>query len=143
MKMLEHWQIYALGSAFFAGAVSILAKIGIANIPSNLVTLIRAAIITFLLVLLVSVRREWVNPSVLDTRSLIFIVLSAVATGLSWICYFRALQMAPASTVAPLDKLSLAFSVFLAVLFLREHLSGLQWGGVILMTLGALLVGLK
>ena len=143
MKITDHWQFYAWGSAFFAGLVAILAKIGIANIPSNLVTLIRAVIISIFLIILVSIRGEWMSPGKFDHRSLIFIVLSALATGISWLFYFRALQMAPASSVAPIDKLSLVFSVILAVIFLGEQLNGWQWGGVGLMVLGALIVGMK
>ena len=142
-KMLTSWQIYALLSAFFAGLVAILAKIGIANIPSNTATFIRTVIINIFLIFLISIRGEWVNPTTLNPRNLTFLILSGLATGLSWICYFKALQMGPASMVAPIDKLSLIFAVVLAVLFLGEHLSLLQWSGVVLMTVGALLVGLK
>ena len=143
MKITDQWQCYAWGSAFFAGLVTILAKMGIANIPSNLVTLIRALIISLLLIVLVTARGEWISPAKIDSRSLIFITLSALATGLSWLCYFRALQMAPASRVAPIDKLSLVFSVVLAVIFLGEKLNSWQWGGVGLMIIGALLVRIK
>ena len=143
MKMFTDWQIYALASAFFAGLVVILAKIGITHIPSNMATLIRTAVIAIFLILLVSLRGEWTNPSLLDKKSLIFLILSGLATGLSWICYFRALQLGPASMVASIDKLSLAFAVLMAALFLGEHLGWQQWGGVVLMTCGALLIVLK
>ena len=143
MKLSDHWQFYAWGSAFFAGLVAIWAKMGIANIPSNLVTLIRAVLISALLIVLVTARGEWISPAKIDSHSLIFIALSALATGLSWLCYFRALQMAPASSVAPIDKLSLVFSVVLAIIFLGEKLNNWQWGGVGLMIIGALLVRIK
>ena len=139
MKILD-WQIYALGSAFFAGAVAILAKIGIADVPSNLATLIRTIVITLFLVVLVSVRSEWINPSTINKKAFIFLILSGIATGLSWICYFRALQLGPASLVTSIDKFSLVFTVLLAVLLLGERLNLLQWSGVALMTVGALLI---
>ena len=141
--MLNNWQIYALGSAVFAGLTAVLAKVGVVGLPSNTATLIRTIVIMMFLIPLVIIRREWVNPFTLNTRILVFLVLSGIATGLSWICYFRALQIGPASVVAPIDKLSLFFAVLLAVLFLGERLSLYQWGGVILMSFGALLVAFK
>jgi len=141
--VLSDWRIYALGSAVFAGLTAVLAKVGVSGLPSNTATLIRTIVIIMFLVVLVSLRGEWVNPFTLNSRTLIFLILSAIATGLSWICYFRALQMGPASVVAPIDKLSLFFAVLLAVLFLGERLSLYQWGGVILMGFGAILVAFK
>lgn len=141
--MLSDWRIYALGSAIFAGLTAVLAKVGVSGLPSNTATLIRTIVIIMFLVVLVALRGEWVNPFTLSSRSLTFLVLSGIATGLSWICYFRALQMGPASVVAPIDKLSLFFAVLLSVIFLGERLNLLQWGGVILMSFGALLVALK
>ena len=141
--MLSDWQIYALASAVFAGLTAVLAKVGVVGLPSNTATLIRTVVIIMFLIGLVVVRREWVNPLTLSKRSLIFLVLSGFATGLSWIFYFRALQIGPASIVAPIDKLSLPFAVLLSVLFLGERLSFTQWGGAILMSLGALLMALK
>lgn len=143
MRMSSDWWIYALGSAVFAGLTAVLAKVGVSGFPSNTATLIRTIVIILFLVFLVSLRGEWVNPFSFNSRSLLFLVLSGIATGLSWICYFRALQIAPASVVAPIDKLSLVFGVLLAVLFLGERLSLLQWGGVLLMSVGALLVAFK
>ena len=141
--MLSNWLIYALGSAVFAGLTVVLAKVGVVGLPSNTATLIRTAVLIMFLIPLVIIRREWVNPFTLNTRSLIFLVLSGIATGLSWVCYFRALQIGPASVVAPVDKLSLFFAVVLAVVFLGERLSLYQWGGAILMGLGALLIAFK
>ena len=141
--MLSDWRIYALGSAVFAGLTAVLAKVGVAGLPSNAATLIRTVVIFMFLIALVLIRGEWVNPFRLSSRTLIFLILSGIATGLSWICYFRALQMGPASAVAPIDKLSLVFGVLLAVLFLGERLNLLQWGGVVLMSFGALLVAFK
>jgi transporter family protein len=140
--MNENWRVFALGSAFFAGLTAVLAKVGVERIPSNLATLIRTIVVGLLLILLVQWRGEWQNPIRLSARSLLFLVLSGLATGLSWICYFRALQLGQASLVAPIDKLSLPIAVVLAVFLLREHLSGLQWAGTVLMAAGALLVGI-
>jgi len=141
--MLSDWRIYALGSAIFAGLTAVLAKVGVAGLPSNAATLIRTVVIIVFLIALVILRGEWVNPFTLNSRTLTFLILSGIATGLSWICYFRALQMGPASIVAPIDKLSLFFAVLLSVMFLGERLSLYQWGGVILMSSGALLLALK
>ncbi len=141
--MSSQWQIYALLSAFFAGLVAILAKIGMANIPSNTATLIRTIVITLFLLILITLRKEWIDPTLLDKKSLTFLILSGMATGLSWICYFRALQLGTASGVGSIDKLSLIFTVCLAAFFLGEHLTWKQWSGVALMTGGALLIVFK
>ena len=130
-------------SALFAGLTAIFAKLGVKNIPSNYATFLRTFIIIIFLALLVEVRREWINPLSLDRRSLIFLLLSGVATGLSWLCYFRALQTGPASLVAPIDKLSLVFVEALSMVFLGERLGPAQWTGVILMSSGAMLIALK
>ena len=141
--MFQHWRTYAFMSALFAGLTAIFAKLGVKNIPSNYATFLRTFIIIIFLALLVEVRREWINPLSLDRRSLIFLLLSGVATGLSWLCYFRALQTGPASLVAPIDKLSLVFVVVLSIVFLGERLGPAQWVGVFLMSTGAILIALK
>lgn len=141
--MLNDWQLYALGSAFFAGLTAIFAKVGVIGLPSNTATLFRTIIILIFLVALVSIRREWVNPSTLNIKSVIFLALSAFATGFSWICYFRALQSGPASIVSVIDKLSLLVAVILSVVFFKESLNFSQWIGVLLMGAGALLVVIK
>ena len=141
--MFQHWRTYAFASALFAGLTAILAKLGVKNIPSNYATFFRTVVVILFLALLVSVRHEWINPLSLNRTSLIFLLLSGIATGLSWICYFRALQMGPASLVAPIDKLSLVFVVVLSVAFLGERLGPAQWAGVFLMSSGAVLIALK
>ncbi len=141
--MTNDWRIYALASAFFAGLVVIFAKAGMMNIPSNLATLIRTVVIMGFLILLIFIRKEWTSTLSFTSRDLIFLILSAVATGLSWVCYFQALQTGPAAGVAAVDKLSLIFAVVFSILFLGEHLSWLQWSGVVLMAGGALLVTIK
>ncbi|MCU0666176.1 MAG: EamA family transporter [Candidatus Omnitrophica bacterium] len=137
------WKIYAVGSAFFAGLTAVLAKVGVKNISSNLATFIRTVVIILFLGVLIGVRREWRNPLLIDRHSMIFLILSAFATGLSWICYFRALQTGPASIVSPIDKLSLVFAVILSVMFLGERLGAYQWAGVGLITIGTLLIILR
>jgi bacterial/archaeal transporter family protein len=117
------WQWYAVGSAFFAGLTAILGKVGVAEINSNLATLIRTVVILAVSALLVTWRREWEPFNKLSGKGALFLCLSGLATGLSWLCYYRALQMAPASRVAPIDKLSVAFVIILAYLFLGEPLT--------------------
>ena len=140
---MADWAWFALGSAVFAGLTTILAKIGIEGIPSNAATFIRTAVILAFVGLLLSSRREWPQPGQLHQRSLAFLMLSGVTTGLSWLCYFRALQSGPASLIAPLDKLSLVIAVGLAVAVLGERLTPGQWVGAALMSAGALLIAFK
>lgn len=140
---MTDWKLFALGSAFFAGLTALLGKIGVQNINSNLATFIRTVVVIIFLSLLLSVRGEWANPLQINRRSLIFLVLSALATGLSWICYYRALQTGPASLVAPIDKLSVVFAVLLSVLFLAERPGLYQWLGITLITCGTLTIILK
>jgi len=137
------WKIFALGSAFFAGLTAILAKIGVKDIPSNLATFIRTVVILLFLCALLGARREWQNPLLINKRSLLFLALSGIATGLSWVCYFRALQSGPASLVAPIDKLSVVFAVILSIMFLGEHPGLYQWLGIGLIATGTLIIILK
>ena len=137
------WKLFAIGSAIFAGLTAVLAKVGVKDIPSNLATLIRTIVILVFLVFLVGFRQEWKNPLLLNRRCLIFLVLSGIATGLSWLCYYRALQTGPASLVAPIDKLSLLFAVVLSVIFLGERLGVYQWLAVGLILAGTLIIIFK
>ena len=120
--MTLNWQIFALGSAFFAGLTAILGKVGVQGINSNLATLIRTVVIFVLTVVFVTSRDEWQSTG-LNVKSVSFLILSGIATGLSWLCYYRALQLGPASKVAPVDKLSVLFAIVLAIVFLGEDLS--------------------
>lgn len=137
------WKIFAIGSALFAGVTAVLAKIGVKNVSSNLATLIRTIVIIIFLGVVIGFRREWKNPFLIDRHSLTFLVLSGITTGLSWLCYFRALQAGPASLVAPIDKLSLVFVVVLSLLFLGERLAIHQLIGIGLITVGALVIILR
>ena len=140
---MTDWRIFAIGSALFAGLTAVLAKIGVEAIPSNLATLIRTAVILVFLGLWVGLRREWPSTLLLDRRSVCFLALSGIATGLSWLCYFHALQQGPVSGVATLDKLSLVVAIALAALVLREPLTGLQWAGGSLMVVGSVLMAFR
>jgi transporter family protein len=134
------WLLFALGSAFFAGLTAILGKLGVAGMNSNLATLIRTVVIFFVTAGIVSLRSEWSMPREMAARPLTFLVLSGVATGLSWLCYYRALQLAPASLVAPIDKLSVAFAIVLGVIVLGEPLTWQVGLGGLLIVAGALLI---
>ena len=123
MKMLAPWLLFSLGSAFFAGLTAILGKVGVAGLNSNLATLVRTVVIFVVTAGIVSMRKEWTMPDAMPTKPVTFLVLSGVATGLSWLCYYRALQLAPASLVAPIDKLSVAFAIFLGVVVLGKPLT--------------------
>lgn len=133
------WWMYALASALAASATAILAKIGIKGVPSNLATAVRTAVVLVFAWGLVVATREHHALRDLKGRSLLFLVLSGLGTGVSWLAYFKALQMAPASRVAPIDKLSLAFTVVLAYVVLDESISWRLAAGVALMVAGALL----
>ena len=136
------WRIFALGSAFFAALTAIFGKVGVSEINSDLATFYRTLIILGVSALLVSARQEWQAPGTLSLKGLVFLVLSGIATGLSWLCYFRALQMAPASRVAPIDKFSVVLVVLFAVLFLGERLTWKVAMGSILIAGGVILTAL-
>ena len=133
------WLFYALISAAAAAATAILAKIGVAGVPSTLATALRTVVVVvFAWGIAVSLGEHRALAGI-SRRSLLFLGLSGLATGVSWLAYFRALQMAPAAWVAPIDKLSLPLTVFLAVVLLREPVTWPVAAGVTLMTAGALL----
>lgn len=133
------WWAYALIAALAASATAILAKVGVKDVPSNLATAIRTAVILLFAWGIVLATREHHVIRELNRRSLVFLVLSGLATGISWLAYFKALQMAPASRVAPLDKVSLAFTIILAGVLLGEQISWKVGLGTALMIAGALL----
>lgn len=142
MNLRESWLLFALGSAFFAALTALFGKIGVAGINSNLATFIRTIVILMVTAGILSLRGEWAKPSGLPWHSWVFLVLSGVATGLSWLCYYRALQLGPVSKVAPIDKLSVAFVIVLSLVFLGEQASWpvLVGGGLILA--GALVIAM-
>jgi transporter family protein len=136
------WRVFALGSAFFAALTAIFGKVGVSDINSDLATFYRTLVILGVSALLVSARQEWQAPSTLSHKGLLFLLLSGIATGLSWICYFRALQLAPASRVAPIDKFSVILVVLFAVLLLGERLTWKVGIGSILIAGGVILTAL-
>lgn len=133
------WWSYALLSALFAALTALLAKVGVEGVPSTLATALRTVVILVFAWGLVLARGEHHALPSLSRKTLLFLVLSGVATGLSWLAYFRALQLGPASRVAPIDKLSLALTVVLSVLLLKEPMNWRLGLGVVLMVTGALL----
>lgn len=133
------WLIYALISAVSAAATAILAKRGVEGIPSTLATELRTIVVLIFAWVMVFQAGEARALYSLSRRSLIYLGLSGLATGVSWLAYFRALQLGPASRVAPIDKLSLPLTVLLAALLLGETVSWKVWVGALLMTAGALL----
>ena len=141
MKMLlTDWRALALISAIFAAATSILGKLGVAGVPSNLATAIRTAFVLLIAWGISLARGEGRVLATIAPRTLLFLGLSAVTTGLSWLAYFRALQLGPAGRVAAIDKTSLALTVLLAAVVLRESMTWRMAGGVALMTAGAFLM---
>jgi transporter family protein len=117
------WQWFAFGSAFFAALTALFGKVGVTEINSNLATFIRTVVILLVSAALVSWRSEWEPLNKLSRFGMTMLILSGFATGLSWLCYYRALQLAPASKVAPIDKLSVALVIIFAILFLGEPLT--------------------
>lgn len=134
------WIVYALLSAFFAAITSILAKIGIKNIDSNLATAIRTVVIIIFAWGIVLYQGTFKQLPGVSGNSWLFLILSGIATGLSWLFYFRALQMGKASQVAPIDKLSLVITIILAAFILKEKITVKIAVGALMMALGALII---
>jgi transporter family protein len=141
--VLQGWLPWALLSATFAALTAIFAKVGLKGVDSDFATLLRTVVIVGVLGIFVVVAGKWQNPLSLPSRSVLFLVLSALATGASWVCYFRALQIGDASRVAPVDKLSVVLVAIFAVIFLGERPGGRDWLGLGLVTTGVLLLSLK
>ncbi len=141
--MTGDWVVWALLSAAFAAATAVLAKAGSAAIDPDLATLIRTAVVLVCLLALVTATGKWTGSEPPSARTVLFLVLSGVATGASWLCYFRALQAGEVSKVAPVDKLSVVLVAVFAVVFLRERLSLREWAGLGLVATGVLVLALK
>jgi len=142
MKLFSNWQIYALGSAFFAGLTVLFGKIGVMNINSNLATLIRTIFIIAMITMIVGWRNEWQKPQSIDMKTWVFLLLSGLATGLSWLCYYRAIQMGPISKVAPVDKLSVVLAIVFGIIFLGEKFTWQVFLGGGLVIIGAIIISL-
>ena len=140
MKDTQSWLLFALGSALFAGLTAILGKIGVTGINSNLATLIRTVVILLFATSIVAVRGEWHGLATVSGKTAGFLVLSGLATGCSWLLYFRALQLAPASKVAPIDKLSVVVAIVLGITLLAEPISPKLVAGGLLIVAGTVLI---
>ena len=143
MAAVSHWFFWALLSAVFAALTAIFAKIGLEDVNSDLATLVRTAVIMAVLAAFVYVTGKWSNPLELSSKTWLFLVLSGLATGASWVCYFRALKIGDASKVAPVDKFSLVLVAIFAFLFLGERPSVREWTGILMIGAGVLVLAFK
>ena len=139
-NLLESWQLWALLSAIFAALTAIFAKVGVENVGSDFATFIRTIVILGVVGALLVATGQWQSPVSVSGRTYVFLVLSGVATGASWLCYFRALKIGDAARVAPIDKLSVVLVAIFGVVLLGEKLSGPNWLGVAMIGAGAILV---
>lgn len=141
--MTNHWLYWALASAVFASLTAIFAKVGLQGVNSDFATFIRTIVILLALVLFLTYTNKWQSLSSLSGKNWLFLILSGLATGASWLAYFKALQMGNASQVAPIDKLSLALVAVFAVIFLGERPSQQEWLGIGLVIAGVLTLAFK
>jgi transporter family protein len=140
---LSSWLPWALLSALFAALTAVFAKVGIEAIESDFATLLRTVVVALTLGALVYATGKWQSPFGIPPKSALFLVLSALATGASWICYFRALKLGDASKVAPVDKLSVVLVAVFATAFLGERPGLREWLGIALVGGGVLLLSLR
>jgi transporter family protein len=142
-ETFSSWQVWAVLSAVFAALTAIFAKIGVEDINPDLATFIRTIIVLISLSLILFSTGQFSNPGPISQKSWIFLVLSGLGTGASWLCYFRALKLGPATLVAPIDKLSVVLVALFGVLFLGERPSLNGWLGIVLIAAGAVLIVFK
>lgn len=143
METSSNWVMWALLSAVFAALTAIFAKIGLEKVDSDMATLIRTVVILVVLTGFIFYVGKWADPFRLSSKTWLFLVLSGLATGASWVCYFRALKMGEASKVAPVDKLSVVLVALFAVAFLKERPPVKDWLGILMVGAGVLLLALK
>ena len=143
MATASKWFFWALFSAVFAALTAIFAKVGLEGVDSDLATLVRTVVIMAVLAGFVYFTGKWSNPFALSPKTWLFLVLSGLATGASWVCYFRALKVGEASKVAPVDKLSLLLVAVFAFLFLNERPSVREWVGILMVGAGVLVLAFK
>jgi bacterial/archaeal transporter family protein len=141
--LTSSWQAWALLSAVFAALTAIFAKVGVEGINSDLATLIRTVIVLVSLSLILLATGQLSHPGSISTKTWLFLLLSGLGTGASWLCYFRALKLGPATLVAPIDKLSVVLVALFGVAFLGERPSLNGWIGIALISAGAVLIALK
>src|SRR5215475_7448471 len=139
---ISSWQLWAVLSAVFAALTAIFAKVGVEHINSDLATFIRTVVILVVLAGILLVRGLWQPLASISGKTYLFLTLSGLATGASWLCYFRALQLGEAARVAPVDKLSIVLVALFGVLFLGEQLALANWLGVILIVVGVVMIAL-
>ncbi len=139
----ESWQFWALLSAVFAALTAIFAKVGVEQVNSDFATFVRTIVILCVLAAILIGTGQWQPPSSVSLRTYLFLALSGLATGASWLSYFRALKIGDAARVAPIDKLSVVLVALFGVVFLGERLSGLNWLGVAFIAAGAILVAYR
>ncbi|MDB5841799.1 MAG: rane protein [Herminiimonas sp.] len=140
MNPIPNWAFYALGSAFFAALTAVFGKLAVTGLSSNLATFIRTIVIIVVTAAIISLRSEWQKPTSISATSWLFLVLSGIATGLSWLCYYRALQLGPVSMVAPVDKLSVALAILMGIVFLGEQLTWPIALGGLLIVAGSIVI---
>ena len=143
MATASNWFFWALVSAVFAALTAIFAKVGLEAVDADLATLVRTVVILVVLAGFVYFAGKWRNPFELSSRTWLFLMLSGLATGASWVCYFRALKIGEASKVAPVDKLSLLLVAMFAVLFLNERPSVREWVGIVMVGAGVFVLAFK
>lgn len=142
-SLLAAWQFWALLSAAFAALTAIFAKVGIENVNSDFATFIRTVVILAIIAAILTMSGEWQPFGNVSGRTYLFLVLSGLATGASWLCYFRALKIGQAAQVAPIDKLSVVLVALFGVVFLGERLNALGWLGITLIAGGAILIAFE
>jgi transporter family protein len=140
---IESWQLWALLSAVFAALTAIFAKIGVENIGSDLATFIRTVVVLISFLVLLLATGQFATSGPISPRTWTFLILSGLGTGASWLCYFRALKLGPASMVAPIDKLSVVLVALFAFAFLGERPSATGWMGIGLIATGAVIIAIK
>jgi bacterial/archaeal transporter family protein len=137
------WQAWAVLSAMFAALTAIFAKVGVEGINSDLATLIRTVVVLVSLSLILFATGQFSQPGPISTKSWLFLLLSGLGTGASWLCYFRALKLGPATLVAPIDKLSVVLVALFGAVFLGERPSLYGWLGIAMISAGAVLIAIK
>jgi len=138
-----NWAFWAVLSAGFAALTAIFAKIGVENVNSDFATFVRTIVVIVALAGILTLLGNWQAPSSITTRTYIFLVLSGLGTGASWLCYFHAMKLGDAARVAPIDKLSVVLVAVFGVVFLGEKLNGANWLGIAMIAGGAVLVAMK
>lgn len=142
-SVFQHWEFWAIAAAVFAAMTAVFAKIGVEDVNSDFATFIRTLVVVFTLGALLLATGQWQGFGAIGGRTWLFLVLSGLATGASWLCYFRAVKIGDVARVAPVDKLSVVLVAIFAAVFLGERLAGVNWLGVILIAVGAALVAYR